>query len=254
MIIFEGPSQIDGKPVVAIATENSSNTKTGSMVQTWILLSEVDPITGNREGLDQSICGNCPHKGITDPAKSSGTAPRRSCYVALFGGPYAVWRAYRAGKYKRASLQDLPALGHHKTIRVGAYGDPAAVPIDVWRALLSKSVGHTGYTHQIADFPQLSDFCMVSADSHAEARAAWSNGQRTYRVLTDISELDKENEVLCPASAEAGRRTTCLQCRLCSGSAGFARNARSIAIVSHGSGRKNFARNMKQEAQEGGNE
>ncbi len=45
-ILFEGKSPINGKPIVIIATgfkENSANPKTGFMLQTWILSSELKP-------------------------------------------------------------------------------------------------------------------------------------------------------------------------------------------------------------------
>ena len=42
----------------------------------------------------------------------------------------------------------------------------------------------------------------------------------------------------CPASAEAGQRTTCEHCKLCAGASIAARN---IAIVVHGTGASNWA-------------
>jgi len=72
---------------------------------------------------------------------------------------------------------------------------------------------------------------MQSADSHAEARAAWQRGQRTFRVLQSLADLDKANEVLCPASKEAGKRTTCAKCLLCSGTS--TKSPKSVAIPMH---------------------
>ena len=46
MIIYEGPSLLDGQQIVVIATgikSKSSNGKTGGMIQTWILLCDIDP-------------------------------------------------------------------------------------------------------------------------------------------------------------------------------------------------------------------
>ena len=42
-IIYEGPSQIDGAPIVAIATLKSRNRKNGAMIQTWILRAYMHP-------------------------------------------------------------------------------------------------------------------------------------------------------------------------------------------------------------------
>jgi hypothetical protein len=58
---------------------------------------------------------------------------------------------------------------------------------------------------------------------------------RTFRVIDSVSSIVKDKEILCPASKEAGYRTTCDSCKLCSGSN---ISAKSIAIVAHGSGAK----------------
>ena len=45
-ILFEGKSPINGKPIVIIATgfkEKSANPKTGFMLQTWVLSSQLKP-------------------------------------------------------------------------------------------------------------------------------------------------------------------------------------------------------------------
>jgi hypothetical protein len=48
-------------------------------------------------------------------------------------------------------------------------------------------------------------------------------------------------EILCPASEEAGRRTTCVDCKLCSGNTIKAKN---IFIPSHGGGKKHYNRKV----------
>jgi hypothetical protein len=45
------------------------------------------------------------------------------------------------------------------------------------------------------------------------------------------------DEVLCPASEEAGKRTTCENCQLCSGNAIKAKN---VAIYAHSSNKVNL--------------
>ena len=62
-IIYQGPSLIDGAPIMVLAQSNSNNRKTGDMVQTYIQRSDIDPITASRTGQDSSICGDCIHKG-----------------------------------------------------------------------------------------------------------------------------------------------------------------------------------------------
>jgi hypothetical protein len=41
VVLYEGPSELDGKPIVVVATFNSVNDKTGNMVQTWIIRSDM---------------------------------------------------------------------------------------------------------------------------------------------------------------------------------------------------------------------
>ena len=46
-------------------------------------------------------------------------------------------------------------------IRLGSYGDPAAVPIEIWDNLCSVAANYTGYTHQWATCdPNLKNYCM----------------------------------------------------------------------------------------------
>ena len=244
-IIYEGPSMLDGSPIVAICTAGSRNTKTGSMFQLYILAADKEktPLDINRLGLDFGICGDCKLKGIPAPHKEKGTAEKRPCYVTLFHGPLLVWKHWAAGKYPAMVPADLAEFGAGETIRLGAYGDPAAIPPAIIRALISRAAGYTGYSHQwdligSDNRPALASYTMISADNIAEARRHWKEGRRTFRVIKDISELDKSAEIICPATAEGGRRTTCADCKLCSGSAIKAKN---IAAVVHGNGSKHLA-------------
>ena len=57
-VIYDGPSLIDGQPIVAIATYSDRNTKTGQVLQTYILCKDIDPRLASKKGLDVSICGD----------------------------------------------------------------------------------------------------------------------------------------------------------------------------------------------------
>ena len=238
-ILWEGTSLYDGKPIVVIATLASGNIKTGDMLQTWILCQDVNPIEASRTGQDASICGTCPHMG-KPVDKATGWAESRSCYVNLLHGPLGIWKAYRNGSYPKATPAQLEALATDRMIRVGSYGDPAAVPVSVWQALVRHAKGWTAYTH--ADKNPLPNMLMTSADTLGQAESAWERGERTFRVVSSVQELIKGKESLCPASEEAGRRSTCESCRLCNGALS---KAKSIAIVAHGNGKKH----INQEAQ-----
>ena len=161
-VVFEGPSRIDGSPIVVVATTSSNNEKTGNMVQTWILRRDVPPTYAVASGLDHGICGNCVYRG-------NGDGTGRSCYVKYWQAPNAIWHTYRFHGYQRP--QRLRGLFAGRTVRLGAYGDPAAVPIHVWQQILDGAAGWTtGYTHQWRRFPSYKALLMASADSPAFPR------------------------------------------------------------------------------------
>lgn len=257
---------LDGEPIVAIATittPSKANSKTGAMVQTWILRADLDPVIASRIGADASICGQCRHRGeynapdvadgavrvangtvrVTDGAVRvvNGGGQRidgtRSCYVQLYV-PQNVWRTAKRGNYDNLCT-DLGAAAERIAdlpVRLGAYGDPAAVPIGVWQSLLSRCTGFTGYTHQWRDYPEFSAFVMASCDTSEERVHARALGFRTFRVAPAAGWSREAGEVLCPASAEAGKKTTCIACKACGGHAARARA--DIVIPAHGNGRK----------------
>lgn len=227
-IIYEGPSLIDGQPVVAIAQVKTGNRKTGDMLQTWILRADVDPISASRTGADYSICGSCPHRG-TPSNKATGWAKERTCYVNLLFAPNGVWKAYKAGSYDYAQGHDaIAAIGEGLGVRLGSYGDPMSIPSYVWESLTSKAAFVTAYTHQANTMPES---IMTSADSLAQAESAWGRGERTFRVIASLADIAKGKEVLCPASKEAGERAQCASCKLCGGASV---KGKSVAIVAHG--------------------
>lgn len=235
-IIYEGDSLYDGKPIVVIATMSSGNVKTGNMVQTWILCQDVDPIEASRTGKDSSICGNCPHMGKADVSKEKGWASERSCYVNLLHGPLAIWKAYQKGNYPKLDRLQVKTLAQGKLVRIGSYGDPACVPLGIWKDLTAECDGWTAYTH--AGKNPLPEMLMTSADNIGQAELAWVKGERTFRVVKDVSDIVKGKEILCPASKEAGFKSTCAACGLCNGSMS---KAKSIAIVAHGNGAKHIS-------------
>jgi hypothetical protein len=204
-IIYNGPSLLDGKPIVAIATYSDRNTKTGKVLQTYIIRSDISPLDANKTGEDFSICGN------------------------LGQGPTIVYKSYRRGVYPVADNKaDRIDLGFGRVVRIGTYGDPAAVPSNVWDQLLTGCETHLAYSHQSGFRP---DIAMQSADTREQAIEHWNSGRRTFRVIQDLKELIKGKEILCPASKEAGRRVQCNACKLCGGTS--IKSSKSIAIVEH---------------------
>ena len=232
-IIYDGPSLIDGSPIVAIAQVKTGNRKTGDMVQTWVIRSDIDPITASRTGADTAICGDCPHKGKPSD-KETGWATDRTCYVNLLFAPNGVFKAYKRGAYEVAKGHDaIASIAKGKGCRLGSYGDPAAIPSYIWESLTSDAEFVTAYTHNpVNPMPQT---IMTSADNAAQAQSAWDKGERTFRVISDLAQVIRGKEVLCPASDESGNRATCATCKLCGGNS---IKAKSVAIVAHGASKR----------------
>lgn len=229
-IIYEGPSILDGAPIVMIATVSTDNRKTGDMVQTWIIRSDMSPLDASKAKEDSSICGNCPHKW------SAGGA----CYVNLGQAPTSIYNAYKRGAYPRATPEQLRRILHNRRVRLGAYGDPAAVPVHILQTLTTYASGHTGYTHQMRhkNFdPNVLNYCMASADTLKQAANLWAAKARTFRIVQDITEK-QPGEIECLSDAKG---IPCNECLLCDGKDNQTKP--NIVIAVHGSRAGRFLNN-----------
>lgn len=233
-VFYDGPSALDGAPVIGIAVLHSENRKTGDMVQTFILRADQSPLEAIATGDDVSICGNCQHRG--NPV----IGRKRSCYVQVGRAPQGIFGAWIRGAYPLVSPDEGAQLVAGRKVRLGAYGDPAAIPGEAWRALVSLAIGTTGYSHAWRDAlaESIRPLVMASVDSAAEAIHARAQGWRTFRVRI-ASEPLLHREMVCPASAEGGKRTQCADCLACDGSERAHRA--SVAIIAHGALARHFA-------------
>jgi hypothetical protein len=149
--------------------------------------------------------------------------------VNIGHAPLAVYDGVKRGIYDRGTVRDLPT---DKPLRMGAYGDPASVPIEAWDGVTTRKVW-TGYTHQwkesfAAPFKAL---IMASCDSVAEAAEAASNGWRSFLVQSVGHQPPRAlDTILCPSDSHG---TQCIDCGLCKGAA--SPGAPSIYIPAHGS-------------------
>lgn len=230
-VFYDGPSLIDGSPIIGIAVLRSVNGKTGDMVQTYIIRSDMTPLDAKRTGLDSAICGDCVHRPEISP---EGEYHEGSCYVDVSKSVMSVFYAWVRGVYPMMTIAQAAKLLRGRVVRIGSYGDPAAIPARAWRGLIAEADGHTGYSHQwrIPRFQSLRDIVMASADTGPERDVARAMGWRTFRVRSETEPL-AAREVVCPASDEGGNRRQCITCKACDGAARGAGQA-SIAIVVHG--------------------
>ena len=230
VILYEGPSHIDGAPIVVIANRivaPSTNDKTGAMVQTFIICSDVNPYRALRTGQDESVCGDCPQR----PFKGG------KCYVDVAKSVASVYGAYERGRYARPGLDYdpaiLPGLFAGLAFRLGTYGDPAAAPFQIWRAATLKAAKITGYSHQWRDprFQAFALLCMASCETESDQLLASACGWRTFRAKR-AAETKAATEIGCPAAKENGARTSCDRCGLCAGNSSA--SAKDVVINLHG--------------------
>ena len=193
----------------------SANPKTGDMLQTWIIKANDFPSNAIKEGTDSSVCGSCLLRG-------------KICYVYM-APVNNIWRNYKEGCYPKVSDSILQKIKKRRRLtRLGSYGDPCAVPIEVWKPLIKASAGYTGYTHawQYTD-QRWQQYLMASVESTTLMEKAHDLGWRTFRIVEYANELT-DNEIMCKNWIDEDIK--CENCKLCNGKS----NKPSIANVVHG--------------------
>jgi hypothetical protein len=144
-----------------------------------------------------------------------------TCYVNLGQAPNTIYNSYLKRNYDRANLKKL---GYNRFIRMGAYGDPAAIPITIWDDLLSTASGWTGYTHSGLSQPTLRRYAHASVETEDQAKEYQALGWKTFRVKRSSEPL-AAGEILCPST----KGIQCIQCLKCQGT-----NGQNITIDIHG--------------------
>lgn len=241
LILTEGPSKFDGKPIAFIATgldKASSNPKTGSAIQTYCIRTDIHPSESRKNGLDKSMCNECPHS----------SAKAKSCYVLdlpLIG----IKKKYDQGGYPRYDKNIHLDLFKDKVVRWGSFGEPVLIDLKLMEEISSVASSTLGYSHTWKDprFQEYRKFCMASADNLQEAELAKSMGWRPFYVRQKTDPLPK-GYFECPASKEMGNKLTCVECRACSG--GELKNKRipTPSIVLHGVKATNYTKYIQKQA------
>ena len=177
------------------------------MLQWWIMPVNSKPTDAIANGDDAAVCGDCPAR----PANGGHCYLNHGWINGTYGAEYPLEPAY----------SDNPD-------RLGAWGDPAAMPYDVVREHMGER--WTGYTHQWRTCDaRFKDIVMASVDTPQEYIEATQAGWRTFRAR-QADDAIMDGEVTCPASKEAGQRVKCATCLLC---AGTSRNAKNVTIIIH---------------------
>ena len=208
--------------VITNLIKPSTNDKTGDMVQTWLL--DRDLLTAPK--VFGAKCTSCPM--VQECYVSENTMGHKSVRKATLK---ALGLIEGNTSYQVTTLEQVLPLLRGRKLRLGAYGDPSALPIEDLRALVSASDGHTGYTHFYKEVdPAYAEFLMASVEDLASEMLAQSLGYRTYRVLRK-GESDHEvtdRSILC---LESSKGIQCADCLVCSGTS--KPNAKHVYIYEH---------------------
>jgi hypothetical protein len=232
IILHRGVSPAAGNiPYVVIAVlGRSSNSKTGDMVQVYIIVdSTTKPTDTLRTGEDAAVCLDCPLRGIL--------GKMRTCYVNLGQGPRMVHDAYVRGRYVEYDPAEHDRYFRGRKVRWGAYGEPVLIPLPIVSRLSAVADGWTGYTHQHRrpEFQEYRRYFMASVHSVEEGRDATRRGWRYFRASNDGAPA--AGEFVCPASEDGGWRRDCNTCDACKGAGARAvgdRLPHSVVIRTHG--------------------
>lgn len=227
-ILYQGKSHIGEGNVVCIATLKCRNGKTGNMVQVWIVPDgTLSPLEAVQNNANAAACGTCPLQGVNINGKTEG----RVCYVNLGQAPAAVWKAYQAGKYPVYSRRTHEHFLKGRSIRIGAYGDPAALPVRLVKYLANVGSGWTGYSHQLFWLEErrasaLASVLMASCHTPAMHKEARRRGWRSFVAIAE-GQAAPDNAVECPNYT---RGVTCQKCQLCQGTS---KQAKDVYVIAH---------------------
>lgn len=257
IVVYRGRSFLDGQQdrnIMAVLSWFSNNRKTGDafeggapVAQLWILPADQHPMDAVNDGGDAAICGNCTHRyEYRNGEKLAGT---RTCYVALNQGVGTVWQAAKDKPVTPLDDQALRFLLSRHFLRLGAYGDPAALPFDLVADLvgiagtsspsLKNKRCHTGYSHAWKTCDQrFASLLMASCERQDEIASASALGWRVFYTAMDgqkPSDIDGAAPFsLCMSANERAKKIACNNCRLCDGKKNDTDARHHIFIAAHG--------------------
>ena len=216
-VLWVGPSEVDGKVIVLLATclvSPSDNTKTGPMVQLLIMLVDEPPHEAVKSGHDKSVCGDCPARG--------GPTWKNWCYVLVWQSILKIWKAFKRGAYPKGSVEDL--IASRWSVRGGAYANHSSVPFEenekIFSALRAAGKKWTLYEHDWRNCDQrLAKWAMASCETLSDAKEARRMGWRPYWACLpeDIRAAKEEALLECPFRLDDPTTPQCADCGLCNG-------------------------------------
>lgn len=225
VLVYQGPGFLldstdrpvhgDIKVIVTGTERGSGNTKTGHMLQTWIMPASGFPHVGSLPA--RIVCGDC--------------AIEKACYVNR-----SVLSSVGRTKYPPLQPDLLHKVSGTETpIRLGAFGNPSAMPIEVARRLIRNRAWTSYEAMWRSCDPAWQHISMASTQTIEDTEDALSRGWRCFLTVP-------ENQVEAVLAHFANRGVQCLaqtkgiqcrNCRLCDGTMARSRPAVIVNVV-HG--------------------
>lgn len=205
----------------------TTNKKTGDLIQNYFIPEAWLETNKSIDDLDdRAVCFDCGH----------GQSKDKTCYVRDKFKSRGLKSKIRGLRNK--GLDNIPELSPEleadlldaidgRGIRFGSYGEPILLGHDLVNKISKRAKFWTGYTHQWHKNNWAKEYFMASVESETISNLAQKSGFRTF-LVGNVS--DGKNYVTCPASKEAGQKTTCDNCRLCMGAQS---KAKSVTIKPH---------------------
>ena len=230
---------VDGPNLFVVALAPSSNGKitesNESIIQTNTYSLEQWEIANSKRkikmreffALDASNCMDCPFSA------NSGTG---ECYTHKYQQYTGFLSQLRSIKREHLTTFNedkrtrILVLSEGRYVRFGTYGEPSLMDSTLVSQMARVASTWTGYTHQWdKDWAKtFSSWFMASVHTESEVDLADQVGFRSFLAK------DKDDPVVgvqCPASKEAGYKSTCQKCGLCSGTLG--KGKKSVSINEH---------------------
>ncbi len=180
--------------------------------------------------LDGSVCFDCPF------AVSNG-AKLTACYTHKINQYMGFLSSIRSiglkldwnniPEFSEEIANEIISDASGLYVRFGTYGEPSLIPLALMRSICAVAKNWTGYTHQWLRKTEYSVFLMASVHNSSQAEFAAKQGWRSF-VATKQGIAGLVN---CPVSEEAGFKSTCSKCGLCSGIEG--KGKKSVWILQH---------------------
>lgn len=221
--------------VHVIQLKKGQNTKLGKQVMIQTYHFAKDQILNQDISQDGPNCLDCPFSFNQNGGKTGGCYTHKGLQRQGLGRLIEYLnRRYVAGNLETGDINELCDIARNKDVqfvRFGTYGEPVLLPLEMVAKLASlvDKKRWTGYTHQWnkPEFAPYAAYFQASCHNIFEANIVKDMGWRSFVVVPEHI----DNAVNCPASKEAGNKTTCSQCSLCNGTSG--NSSKDIYILQH---------------------